>query len=37
MNLTRMELSFMASTISIGSESVHGGSSKEELDEDNDL
>jgi hypothetical protein len=29
--------SFMASTVSIGSESVHGGSSKEELDEDNDL
>ena len=29
--------SFMASTVSIGSESVHDGSSKEELDEDDDL
>jgi hypothetical protein len=29
--------SFMASTISIGSESIHGGSSREELDEDDDL
>jgi hypothetical protein len=29
--------SFMASTVSIGSESVHGDSSKEELDEDDDL
>ena len=29
--------SFMAFTVSIESESVHGGSSEEELDEDDDL
>ena len=29
--------SFMASTVSIESESVHGDSFKEELDEDDDL
>jgi hypothetical protein len=29
--------SFMAFTVSIGSESIHGGSFEEELDEDDDL